>query len=88
VYFSELICKTTPNLILQGTAHWRVPADQVINLTLQLYKVKQPFRFVWYEGGQHSLAEYDIESNTLLMHWFDTYLRDGKKWPSLDGHGR
>jgi dipeptidyl aminopeptidase/acylaminoacyl peptidase len=61
VYFAAQINKTTPLLIFQGTADAFVPADQAIDLVSKLYVLKQPLRFILYEGGTHSLREYRSE---------------------------
>ncbi|WP_276505080.1 alpha/beta hydrolase family protein [Terrimonas pollutisoli] len=87
VYFAEKINKTTPILILQGTADWRVPTNQVLDLVNKFYQLKQPFRFVLYEGGEHSLTEHRSDYVLQLTNWFDAYLRDKKPWPSLEPHG-
>ena len=87
VYFADKICKTTPILILQGTADWRVSPGQVLDLVNKLYQNKQPFRFILYEGGQHSLVEHRTDYYAQLISWFNTYLRDRKKWPDLEPHG-
>ena len=87
VCFAEKINKTTPILILQGTADWRVPTPLVLNLVNQFYQLKQPFRLILYEGGQHSLEEYRNDYMPQIINWFDTYLRDKKSWPSLEQHG-
>jgi dipeptidyl aminopeptidase/acylaminoacyl peptidase len=87
VYFADRICKTTPLLILHGSADWRVPAGQVFALAEKLYEAKQPFRFHFYEGGQHSLSEFSDKWYPEIVSWFDDYLRDGKNWPSLEVHG-
>lgn len=86
-YFVDKICKTTPILILQGEADWRVPANQVLDLVNKLYQVKQPFRFIFYEGGQHSLIEHRTDYYSQLIKWFNYYLRDEKPWPNLNPHG-
>ena len=85
--FADKICKTTPILIFQGTADWRVPANQVLVLVNKFYQVKQPFRFILYEGGQHSLIEHRADYYSQLINWFNYYLRDGKHWPDLNPHG-
>lgn len=86
-WLAKHISKTTPILILQGTADWRVPTDQVLDLSMKFYEVKQPFRFILYEGGQHSLVEFREEYYTEIINWFHTYLRDRKPWPNLEPHG-
>jgi len=87
IYFAGKINKTTPVLILQGTADWRVPANQVLDLVNKFYQLKQPFRLILYEGGQHSLIEHRKDYITQTVNWFDAYLRDGKSLPNLDPHG-
>ncbi|HEV7348629.1 alpha/beta hydrolase family protein [Telluribacter sp.] len=87
VQFAEKINKTTPILILQGTADWRVPTNQVLDLANRFYQIKQPFRFILYEGGEHSLIEHRSDYLIQTVNWFNTYLRDRKTWPSLETHG-
>jgi dipeptidyl aminopeptidase/acylaminoacyl peptidase len=87
VYFAEKINKSTPILIIQGSADWRTPTDQVLDLVSKFYQLKHPFRFILYEGGQHSLIEYRSDYIQQMINWFNTYLRDGKKWPSIEPHG-
>jgi len=53
-----------------------------------LYENKHPFRFVFFEGGQHSLVEHRAEVDRLARDWLDYYVRDRKPWPSLDPHGQ
>jgi dipeptidyl aminopeptidase/acylaminoacyl peptidase len=84
VYFAEKINRQTPLLILQGTADIFVPATQVLDLSKKFYELKQPFRFILYEGGTHSLREYRSDYYQQMINWFDNYLRDRKPWPSLE----
>ena len=86
-YFADKINKNTPILILQGTGDWRVPTNQVLDLVNIFYRNKQPIRFILYEGGQHSLGEFWDDVTRQIESWFNTYLRDGKPWPSLEPHG-
>lgn len=86
IYFAKKINRNTPILILQGTADNIAPTPLVLTLIDKFYKQKQPFRFILYEGGTHSLLDYRKEYNDQLTKWFDTYLRDNKKWPSLEIH--
>ena len=53
-----------------------------------LYASQHPFRFVFFEGGDHELREYQEEVEALVKVWLDRYVRDGKPWPSLEPHGR
>jgi dipeptidyl aminopeptidase/acylaminoacyl peptidase len=87
VYFAEKINKTTPVLILQGTADWRSPTVSALDIAKKFYEVKQPFRLIIYEGAQHGLREYRSDFFRQMLNWFDFYVRDGKQWPSLEPHG-
>jgi dipeptidyl aminopeptidase/acylaminoacyl peptidase len=86
-YFAGKMNKATPLLILQGTADWRVPTNQVLDLVNILYKLKHPMRFILYEGGQHSLIEHKNDYSAQIENWFNIYVRDLKPWPSLEPHG-
>ena len=86
-YFAKNINKTTPVLIFQGTADWRVPTSQVLDFVNKLYECKHPVRFILYEGGQHSLVEHRENYYNQMIGWFDDYLRDKKNWPSVELHG-
>jgi len=77
----------TPILLMQGTADWRVSPEQGFTMAEALYRAKHPFRLVMFEGGSHSLPEFRNELYRLTIDWFNTYLRDGKPWPSLEKHG-
>jgi dipeptidyl aminopeptidase/acylaminoacyl peptidase len=81
------ICKTTPLFIIQGTADWRVPTPAILKLITKLYEVKQPFRFSLFEGGTHGVTEFDDEVTRQTKLFFDTYLRDRTKIPSVELHG-
>jgi dipeptidyl aminopeptidase/acylaminoacyl peptidase len=87
IEFAEKINKTTPILVIQGTADWRVPTDQVLSLISKFYQLKQPFRFILYEGADHSLTEHRADYLQQIRNWFDDYLRDKKKLPDLTPHG-
>ena len=86
ILHAEQICKTTPIFIIQGTADIRVTTPQVFDLARKFYELKQPFRLDMYEGGTHDVFEYREEFYNQIKSFFDDYLRDGKKWPSLELH--
>jgi len=87
VAFADKIHRATPILLMHGSADWRVSPSQSLTLVNRLYEIKHPVRFVLYEGGQHSLAEFRKEYISQLINWFHNYLRDGKSWPSMEPHG-
>ena len=83
-YFAEKINKQTPILIFQGTADRQLPAEHTLQFATKLFQVKQPFRLIVYEGGQHALLEHRKDDITQMIGWFDTYLRDRKPFLSLE----
>lgn len=88
VYWADKICRTTPLLLLTGSADWRVSPEEQLEMVHKLYEIKHPVRFEFFEGGQHSLMEYLDEVNHAARNFLDTYVRDRKTWPSLEPHGR
>jgi dipeptidyl aminopeptidase/acylaminoacyl peptidase len=86
-YWPGQICKTTPLLVMQGSADWRVSPAPVLDLVGGLYRSNHPVRFVFLEGGQHSLIEHSAEVDRLARDFLDLYVRDGKRWPDLAPHG-
>jgi len=84
---ADQICKSTPIFIIQGTADWRVTATQVLDLSKKFYELKQPFRLSIFEGADHGVVEFMDEVSRQTKTFFDDYLRDKKKWPSLEQHG-
>ncbi len=87
VYWADKICKTTPLLLFCGSADWRVSPEEQFEMVNKFYENKQPLRFEFFEGGQHSLIEHLDEVNHATRNFLDTYVRDKKKWPSLEPHG-
>ncbi|GEM_PF-99251 len=81
------ICKTTPVLLLHGTADWRVMPEESLNMALAFQKEKVPYRLVMFEGGDHGLTEFKKEQYEMIKKWFDKYLKNSKKLPVLKPHG-
>lgn len=88
VRWPEKLHKKTPILLLHGSADWRVHPTEAFAMVSALYKSKHPFRFVFFEGGDHGLTEHRVEVNRLIRDWLDAYVRDRKAWPSLEPHGQ
>lgn len=86
VLYADKICKTTPIFIIHGTADDRVPTQQVIELAKIFYEIKQPYRLAFFEGGGHGIWKFKTEIDRQIKSFFDDYLRDGKKVPSLEPH--
>jgi len=87
VRWANRLCKTTPLLVMHGSADWRVPARQALAMAAALQATLHPFRFVLFEGADHGLAEFSAEAQRFAHEWLDRYLRDRLPWPSLEPHG-
>lgn len=87
VRWADKLCKTTPILILHGTSDWRVEPAQSLAMAEALLRCRHPFRYFLFEGADHSLSEFREEANDATRLFLDTYVRDGKAWPSLEPHG-
>jgi dipeptidyl aminopeptidase/acylaminoacyl peptidase len=88
VFWAEQLCKTTPLLIMHGSADWRVQPEEALELVEKLYAAKHPLRFILFEGTDHFISEWRQERFLQARIFFDYYLRDGKKWGSMEKHGR
>jgi dipeptidyl aminopeptidase/acylaminoacyl peptidase len=87
VFWAGQLCKTTPLLLMHGSADWRVLPEESLELVQKLYAAKHPLRFIFFEGADHGLTEWRNERFVQTKRHFDFYLRDGNKWPSLEKHG-
>lgn len=87
IRWPERLCKTTPLLVLHGSADWRVHPGQALAMASALHAAQHPLRFVLFEGADHGLAEFSGETLRLCHDWLDRYLRDRLPWPSLEPHG-
>jgi dipeptidyl aminopeptidase/acylaminoacyl peptidase len=87
VRWPEKMNKTTPILVMHGSSDWRVSPQSAFNIANALYRAHHPFRFVFFEGGDHGLTEHQGEVDRLMKDWLDRYVRDRTPWPSLRPHG-
>lgn len=88
VYWADQLCKSTPLLLIHGSADWRVLPEESFELVEKLYRYKHPVRFILYEGADHGIREFRNEMFAEMRAFFDTYVRDGKPIPNMDPHGR
>ena len=88
VLWADRLCKSTPILLMHGTADWRVEPQQAFDMAAALYAARHPFRLVMLEGGDHGLTEHRSEVDRLVRDWFDRYVRDSASLPNLEPHGR
>ena len=87
VYWADKLCKTTPLLIIHGSADKRVPAAEAIELVQKLYVCQHPTRFILLEGADHGISEFMDRKFEEPKKHFDYYLRDGKPLPDMKPHG-
>jgi len=87
VYWPEKFCKKSPLLMMHGSADWRVPLNDSLDLSRLLYEHKVPHRLVVFEGADHGINEFRKERNMMTRDWFDRYVKNGEKLPNLKPHG-
>jgi dienelactone hydrolase len=83
----DRMSRTTPILLLHGTADWRVSPRQSQLMATALLDNRLPFRLVLLEGSDHQLSEHPEEHARLTREWLDRFVRDGEKLPVLEPHG-
>ena len=83
IFWVDEMCKTTPLLLIQGTADPNVDASQSIRLADKLYQYKHPVRFILYEGADHFITQFEKEMFSECRRHFDYYVRDEGKLPDL-----
>jgi dipeptidyl aminopeptidase/acylaminoacyl peptidase len=88
VFWADKLCDKTALLIMHGSSDWRVPPSESLELVNKLYQYKQPTRFILYEGADHGITEFRDDSFAEMKKHFDYYLRDNKKLPNMEPHGR
>ena len=87
VLWAERLCPTTPILIMQGTADWRVSPLSALRMGERLLELGRPFRLVMLEGADHALSECIPERNRQTREWFDRFVRDRSAMPDMSPHG-
>jgi dipeptidyl aminopeptidase/acylaminoacyl peptidase len=87
VQWPEKFHKKTPVLLMHGTADWRVPVLDSLDLARGLYESKVPYRLVIFEGADHSISEHRDTRNQMVREWFDRFVKNGEALPNLKLHG-
>ena len=88
VQWADEICKTTPLLIMHGSADWRVSPEESLTLVNKLYEYKHPTRFILFEGADHGISEYRKDMFDAMKSHFDRYVRDESPLTEMKPHGR
>ncbi len=88
VFWANELCKSTPLLIMHGSADWRVLPEESLELVEKLYKAKHPTRFIMFEGADHGIREFRSDMLYEMKRHFDYYVRDLNQLPNMEPHGR
>lgn len=86
-FWPERLNKTTPLLILQGSADWRVLPMEAFTMVQKLYALQHPVRFILFEGADHGINEFWSDRWLETRNFFDRYVKELKPWPSMIPHG-
>ncbi len=65
----------TPLLLLQGTADWRVPPDQQLQLAIKLQQLRKTYAVEVYANDTHGLPFHNEEFHRRIIEWFRTYMK-------------
>ncbi len=87
ISFAQKLPKTTPILLMHGTADWRVSALDSLEIAQKLQGSKHPFRLVIYEGADHELVEIAGEPFNSSVKWFDRFVCNQGELPNMKPHG-
>ncbi len=74
INFPEKLSKTTPMLILHGTADTRVLPHDSLDLSYHLIKYNIPFRLIMLEGGDHFMRKHRKEADEMRRKWYEKWL--------------
>jgi len=75
VFWAEEICKTTQILLMHYRNDTIVDPEQSLEMANELYRVNQPFRFMFYEEGGHNILSKSKEGLIMVLGWFDRFLK-------------
>lgn len=64
-----------PLLLLHGVLDKHVHVSQAQNFSDSLAKYNKTFKHVFFEGGNHSLANKRKRKDQLILNWFDKHLK-------------
>ncbi len=74
IYWVEELPKKVPILILQGSSDIAVAPEENIAFVKKLQEHEIPYRFVMFEGGNHSLSTHRDEAFGQIEGWFEKFL--------------
>ena len=86
LYWYEELPKTTPILMLHGSADKYVNPSNSIHALEKLIKGEIPVRYVMFEGGDNKLTEHRAEADKMIVEWLNKYVRDQMPIPDIKPH--
>lgn len=88
VCWPEKFCKTTPLLLIHGTADASVSVLDTLELGTKLYEQKVPFRMHILEGADHFITEHKRFESDAVDKWFERFLKNDEPLPNLELHSK
>ena len=76
INYPDKLAKSTPLLLLHGTADDRVLVHDSIDLAEKLKELNHPHELVLYENGDHFLKSHRKDINEKRKEWLKKYLSD------------
>jgi dipeptidyl aminopeptidase/acylaminoacyl peptidase len=65
----------TPLLLLHGTADWRVPTTDTLQLALKLQQLHKTYAVEIFSGDVHGLPLHNDEAHLRVVSWFRQYMK-------------
>lgn len=88
IFWVDEISKKAPILLMHGSSDWRVPPTHSQYMSVRLFEVLVPHRFVLFEGADHGITEHSNECFEQTLSWFDRFLKNDESLPNLNLHGK
>jgi len=74
--WAQQLCKTTPIMVLQGTADWRISPGMTLAFAEALQGCKHPYRLAMLDGADHGLRPQQPEARRLARDWLDRFVKN------------
>lgn len=89
IFWTNMLPKTVPILILHGSADCRVDVNHSFLLSKKLQEYKIPYQLIIFPGGDHGLSEYQKKVSDEIIDWIENYLINNKQITiNLEQHGK
>jgi dipeptidyl aminopeptidase/acylaminoacyl peptidase len=78
IYWSHLLPKNTPLLLLHSKTDEHVNFDQIPRLCDSLQAHKIPYKLLAYDNDNHGLQNHAVEVQQAVLSWMDQHLKQGE----------